>query len=55
MTVMVVFAFGCHYGMNTVVFSTSYGQDCRAGVGMVLVSTTLSALTIPLLYALTAI
>lgn len=55
MSVMAALAFACPCGMNTVLYPVSYGQECRAGVSMVLVSSVLSVLTLPLVYALTAL
>lgn len=37
-------------GMNTVVFPKLVGEDCRSGAGISLVSTLLSALTVPLIF-----
>lgn len=37
-------------GMNTVVFPKLVGEDCRSGAGISLVSTLLSALTVPLVF-----
>ena len=39
-------------GMNAVVFPASYGQDCRTGASIVLISSMASIFTVPLLYAL---
>ena len=40
-------------GMNVVVFPAAYGQDCKEGASMVLISSLGSMLTIPVIYALT--
>ena len=53
--VMAVLYLACPSGMNTVVFPSSYGMDCKAGVGMVLVSSILAVVTLPLMYALTTL
>ncbi len=37
-------------GMNTVVFPKFVGEDCKKGAGIALVSTLLSALTVPLMF-----
>jgi predicted permease len=37
-------------GMNTVVFPKLVGEDCRSGAGVSLVSTLLSAITVPLIF-----
>ena len=42
----------CPAGMNSVVFPAAYGQDCRPGASMVLVSTVLSVATMPVMYTL---
>lgn len=49
--VALTFAGSC--GMNVVVFPSSYGQDCRAGASVVLISSLCSILTVPIIYALT--
>lgn len=38
-------------GVNVVIFPAAYGEDCRPGAGMILVSTLVSAVSIPLIYA----
>ena len=40
-------------GMNVVVFPAAYGQDCKEGASMVLVSSLCSVVTVPIIYALT--
>ena len=42
----------CPAGMNSVVFPAAYGEDCRPGAGMVLVSTILSVITLPIMFTL---
>ena len=42
----------CPAGMNSVVFPAAYGEDCRPGASMVLVSTILSVVTMPVMYTL---
>lgn len=42
----------CPAGMNSVVFPAAYGEDCRPGASMVLVSSVLSLITMPLMYTL---
>lgn len=49
---LVVLAFAGPSGMNVVVFPASYGQDCKTGASIVLLSCLGSILTVPLLYAL---
>ena len=49
---LAVFAFSCPSGMNVVVFPASYGQDCKTGASIVLISSLGSILTVPVLYAL---
>ena len=52
MCVIAVLAMACPSGMNVVIFPASYGQDTRAGVSMLLVSSLLALVTVPLVYAL---
>lgn len=47
--------FACPCGMNVVIYPASFNEDTRPGAGMILVSSTLAVLTIPLLYALACI
>jgi len=49
---MVCLTVACPAGMNTVVYPVAYGEDTRPGASMLLVSTVLSVLTVPFLYAL---
>ena len=42
----------CPAGMNSVVFPAAYGEDCRPGASMVLVSSILSLVTLPVMYTL---
>ncbi len=49
---LAVLAFACPCGMNVVVFPASYGQDCKTGASIVLISCLGSILTVPVLYAL---
>lgn len=42
----------CPCGMNVVVFPASYGEDCKPGASMVLVSSVLALVTLPLMYTL---
>lgn len=52
LALVAVLTFGCPCGMNTVVFPAAYGEDCRPGASMVLVSSVLSIFTVSILYAL---
>lgn len=45
---VLLYALPC--GMNTVVFPKLVGEDCRSGAGVALVSTILSAITVPLIF-----
>ena len=45
---VLLYALPC--GMNSVVFPKLVGEDCRSGAGLSLVSTLLSALTVPLVF-----
>lgn len=49
---LVVLAFAGPSGMNVVVFPASYGQDCKTGASIVLLSSICSIVTVPILYAL---
>lgn len=49
---MTILAFACPCGMNVVVYPAAYGKDCRSGASMVLISSVLSILTVPLIYAI---
>ena len=46
------FATAMPLGMNTVVFPEAYGGDPEPGASMAIISTTISILTVPLMYAL---
>ncbi len=50
--VLAILAFAGPSGMNVVVFPASYGQDCRTGASIVMLSSLGAILTVPLLYAL---
>lgn len=50
--ILTVFAFACPSGMNVVVFPAAYGQDCKTGASIVLVSSLGALVTVPLMYAL---
>lgn len=49
---LMVFVFASPSGMNVVVFPASYGQDCKTGASIVLLSCLGSIITVPILYAL---
>ena len=49
---LAVLAFAGPSGMNVVVFPASYGQDCKTGANIVLISCLGSLLTVPLLFAI---
>lgn len=49
---LAVLAFAGPSGMNVVVFPASYGQDCKTGASIVLLSCVGSILTVPILYAI---
>ena len=55
MATLAVIAFSGPCAMNVVVFPASYGQDCKTGTSLVMISSLGSILTIPLLYALVQI
>lgn len=52
MATLAVIAFAGPSGMNVVVFPASYGQDCKTGASIVLLSSAGSILTVPILYAI---
>ena len=52
MATMAVIAFSGPSGMNVVVFPASYGRNCETGASIVMISSLLSIVTVPLLYAL---
>lgn len=49
---MVCLTVVCPCGMNVVVYPAAYRQDSRFGASLVLISSTLAVVTVPLLYAL---
>ena len=50
-----VLSFACPCGMNSVVYPAAYGEDCKPGASMVLVSSLLAVVTVPVMYALTGV
>lgn len=50
--IMAALAFSGPCGMNAVIYPAAYGEDCKTGASMVLVSSVCSVATIPLIYAL---
>lgn len=52
LSTMVVLSISCPCGMNTVVYPAAYGEDCKPGASMVLISSILSVVTVPVMYAL---
>ena len=49
---LTVLFFSGPCGMNVVVFPAAYGQDCKTGVSLVLLSTLGALITVPIMYAL---
>lgn len=49
---LALFAYATPFGLNTVVFPAAYGQDTHPGASMAMISTTLSIVTIPIMYTL---
>ena len=47
---LMLIAFGAPLGLNTIVYPATYGGDTHTGAAMTFISTTLSLVTIPLLY-----
>ena len=52
LSLMAVLSAACPCGMNTVVYPAAYGEDCKPGASMVLISSILSVVTVPVMYAL---
>ena len=52
LAVMAALFFACPCGMNVVVFPSAYGQDCKEGASMVLISSLCAVVTVPVIYAL---
>lgn len=50
---MIGITYACPCGMNVVIFPAAYGEECRDGASMVLLSTIVSLVTVPLIYMLT--
>ena len=49
--VLTCLGYTCPCGMNTVVYAAAYDQDTRPGAGLVLISSALAVVIVPLLYA----
>ena len=49
---LIAFTYAGPCGMNVVVFPASFGQDCRTGSSIVLLSSLCSVLTVPVIFAL---
>lgn len=49
---MAILAYSGPCGMNAVLYPAAYGQDCKLGASMVLISSLSSVITIPVVYAL---
>jgi len=47
---LALIAFGTPLGLNTIVYPAAYGGDTKTGASMTMISTTLSVITIPLMY-----
>ena len=50
--ILAVLTYASPCGMNVVVYPAAYGEDCKSGASMVLVSSLGSMVTVPLLFAL---
>ncbi len=48
--ILVLILFATPLGMNTIVYPATYGGDTKTGASMALISSTLSVITIPLMY-----
>ena len=49
---LTLITFACPLGLNTIVYPAAYGGDTKTGASMTMISTTLSVITIPLMYYL---
>lgn len=50
--ILTLICFATPFGMNTIVYPAAYGGDVRTGASMTVISSTLSVITIPLMYLL---
>ena len=50
--ILTLVCFATPFGMNTIVYPAAYGGDVRTGAAMAVISSTLSVITIPLMYLL---
>lgn len=49
---LALICFATPFGMNTIVYPAAYGGDFRTGASMTVISSTISVITIPLMYLL---
>jgi len=47
---LALICFATPLGMNTIVYPAAYGGDFRTGASMTMISSTLSVITIPIMY-----
>ena len=52
MATMLAMTYSGPCGMNVVIFPAAYGEECPSGASMVLISTLVSMVSVPLIYAL---
>ena len=52
MATMMAMTYTGPCGMNVVIYPAAYGEECPSGASMVLISTLVSIVTVPLIYAL---
>lgn len=50
--ILALICFATPFGMNTIIYPAAYGGDFRTGASMTVISSTLSVITIPLMYLL---
>lgn len=50
--ILTLICFATPFGMNTIIYPAAYGGDFRTGAAMTVISSTLSVITIPLMYLL---
>ena len=50
--ILIVLTYAGPCGMNPAIYAAAYGEDCELGVGMILISSLCSVITIPVMYTL---
>ena len=52
LAIMVALTYASPCGMNVVIYPAAYNKECKAGASMVLISTLVSMVSVPVIYAL---